>query len=286
MTGSCGGSNRSDNNDDDDNDDSQPGSDTDLGDSHENDAGTQKGDWLEISSISTQDYRGRAFCTYMENVTNSNTVDEVKPPLSGPTSRKFPSKLPFISSKRNIEQSTQGRLPTIKDTSSSSSSSSDTDEDDNDGHSNQTARLTRKQKRFPSSKRHIRLSNTTLKQHTEESACLAKQGKLSAGGRLLSNRPAALNPCGYDAQNCYNNDSSDELSNCSSEDHSRYVKSNKQPTSAVRPYRLRNQKRKRNHSTADEDGEYEVEKILNARINRVKLQYCVKWLRYDDDPEW
>jgi hypothetical protein len=46
------------------------------------------------------------------------------------------------------------------------------------------------------------------------------------------------------------------------------------------------QKRKRNHSTVDEDNECEVDKIFNTRISRGKLQYCVKWLRYDDDPTW
>lgn len=37
---------------------------------------------------------------------------------------------------------------------------------------------------------------------------------------------------------------------------------------------------------ADEDDEYEVEEILEARIYRRKLQYRVKWLGYEDDPEW
>jgi hypothetical protein len=244
---------------------------------------------LDFSSISTQQCSGRAFSTDMEDVTNSNTVDEVKTQLSGPTSRKFPSKPPFMSSKRNIEQSTQGRLPTIEDTSSTSS---DTGDDDNNDHSNQTAQLTHKRKRFPTSKRHIRLTNTTLKQHTDENACSAKQRKLAAGGRLLANRPSALNPYsaplygGYDAKNCYSNHSSDDLSDYNSEDHSRYMKSNKQPISTVRPYRLRNQRRKCNHSTADKDEEYEVENILNARLSRGKLQYCVKWLGYKDDQTW
>ncbi|OCK90785.1 uncharacterized protein K441DRAFT_468647, partial [Cenococcum geophilum 1.58] len=32
----------------------------------------------------------------------------------------------------------------------------------------------------------------------------------------------------------------------------------------------------------DEDDEYEVEEILEARIYRRKLQYRVKWLGYED----
>ncbi|KAF1993681.1 hypothetical protein P154DRAFT_449530 [Amniculicola lignicola CBS 123094] len=38
--------------------------------------------------------------------------------------------------------------------------------------------------------------------------------------------------------------------------------------------------------STNEDDEYEVEKILNARVNRRKLQYCMKWLGYKDNLEW
>jgi hypothetical protein len=186
----------------------------------------------------------------------------------------------------NIEQSTQRRLPTIEDTSSSSSS--DTDDDDSDDHGNQTARLTRKRKRFPSTKWHIRSSNTTSKQHFKHNACSAKQRKLSpSDGNPLFNRPSALKllsapPCsGYDAKDCYSDGSSDD----SIEDHVRHLESNKRPMSIVRPSRSRKHKWKRNRDTADEDDEYEVEKILNARISRKKLQYRVKWLEYKDDPK-
>lgn len=52
----------------------------------------------------------------------------------------------------------------------------------------------------------------------------------------------------------------------------------------VRPYR---HKRKRSRGRADEeDDEYEVEMILDARVNRRKLQYRVNWLGYEDDPVW
>ena len=56
--------------------------------------------------------------------------------------------------------------------------------------------------------------------------------------------------------------------------------------STARPYRSRRHKRKRNCGSAEEDDEYEVEKILDARVNRGKLQYRVKWLGYEDDREW
>jgi hypothetical protein len=38
--------------------------------------------------------------------------------------------------------------------------------------------------------------------------------------------------------------------------------------------------------SADNDGEYEVEEILNACINCRRPQYRVGWLRYEDDLEW
>lgn len=44
-------------------------------------------------------------------------------------------------------------------------------------------------------------------------------------------------------------------------------------------------KRRRNRG-ANEDDEYEVEEIFEARVYRKKLQYRVKWLGCDKDPEW
>jgi hypothetical protein len=188
----------------------------------------------------------------------------------------------------NIEQPTRGRTPTIENTSSSSSSS-DTDDDHNDDRGNQTAWLTCKRKRFPPTKQHILSSNMTSKQRLKHNVRSAKQRKLSpSGGRPFSNRPLALKPLsappysGYDAKICYSDDSSDD----SSGNHVRHLESTKRPMSTVRPYRSRKHKRKRNQGTADEDDEYEVEKILNARVHRRKLQYRVKWLGYEEDPEW
>jgi hypothetical protein len=45
-------------------------------------------------------------------------------------------------------------------------------------------------------------------------------------------------------------------------------------------------RRSRSRGSADEDDEYEVEQILEARVYRRKLQYRVKWLGYEDDPAW
>jgi hypothetical protein len=169
----------------------------------------------------------------------------------------------------NIEQSTQGSPPTIENTSSSSSSDTDSDHNNCD---NQTAWLTRKRKRFPPTKRHIRSSNTTSKQRLKHNVRPVKRRKLPpSSSRQLSNRPLALKRLsglpysGYDAKICYSDHSSDHSSE----------------------YRSRKHKRKRIQGTAnDDEDEYEVEKILNARVHRRKLQYRAKWLGYEDDPEW
>ena len=42
----------------------------------------------------------------------------------------------------------------------------------------------------------------------------------------------------------------------------------------------------RNHSRADETDEYEVEEILDARVNGGKLEYRAKWAGYNDDCNW
>lgn len=84
--------------------------------------------------------------------------------------------------------------------------------------------------------------------------------------------------CGTDPKICYSNDSSDSSSESS--DRGRRLESNKRRKSASRT------RRSRSRGGADEDDEYEVEQILEARVYRRKLQYCVKWLGYEDDPAW
>ncbi|XP_014550298.1 hypothetical protein COCVIDRAFT_43136 [Bipolaris victoriae FI3] len=212
--------------------DSQPIVDTDEGDSHENNAGTQIGNRLKVSSITTPDLRGGECPIETENVIDSDAVRKEKTQMSGFPRRKFPS-TPTSSSKMNIEQSTQGSPPTIKNTSSSSSS--DTDDDHYDR---------------------------------------AKQRRLlPSGGRQFSNRPLALKPLsgppcsGYDAKICYSNDSSNDSSKHRSHQH----------------------KRKRMQDTAnddddDDDEEYEVEKILNARVHRRKLQYRYNASNFKNSP--
>jgi len=41
-----------------------------------------------------------------------------------------------------------------------------------------------------------------------------------------------------------------------------------------------------NHGSANNDVEYEVERILAVRLRRGNLQYRVRWLGYEADPEW
>jgi hypothetical protein len=48
----------------------------------------------------------------------------------------------------------------------------------------------------------------------------------------------------------------------------------------------RRQNRERDRGSANEDGEYEVEKILGVRLYRGELQYRVKWLGYKTDWTW
>jgi hypothetical protein len=51
----------------------------------------------------------------------------------------------------------------------------------------------------------------------------------------------------------------------------------------ARTYYLSRHRQKRNCGSTDKDDKYKVEEILNACVNRRKLQYRVKWLRYEDD---
>ena len=59
-----------------------------------------------------------------------------------------------------------------------------------------------------------------------------------------------------------------------------------QAIEATRPFRLRRQKWSRNFGSVDEEDEYEMERILDARVNRTTLQYRIQWLGYDDNQEW
>ena len=58
-----------------------------------------------------------------------------------------------------------------------------------------------------------------------------------------------------------------------------------------RPHKYNNrfsskQRRMRSRSSAEEDGEYEVEEVLDARLYRGNLEYRAKWVGYPDDHNW
>ncbi|EUC40891.1 hypothetical protein COCMIDRAFT_107645, partial [Bipolaris oryzae ATCC 44560] len=97
--------------------DSQPSSDRDHGSSHENNAGTQIGDRLEVSSITAPVLRGGECPIDVRNVVDSDAFGQEKTQMSGFPRRKSPSTPPTSSSKMDIEQSTQGSPPTIENTS-------------------------------------------------------------------------------------------------------------------------------------------------------------------------
>jgi hypothetical protein len=98
--------------------------------------------------------------------------------------------------------------------------------------------------------------------------------------RSLPSKQCALETqnCGTNPKTCYRDDSSDSSSESS--DRGRLLQSNKRRKSASWPHRSRSS------GGADEDIEYEVEQILEARVCRRKLQYRVKWLGYEDDLAW
>ncbi|EOA85931.1 uncharacterized protein SETTUDRAFT_184890 [Exserohilum turcica Et28A] len=185
--------------------DNQPSVDTDGGDSHENDAGTQINNRLEVSSITALNLRSGKYPIDTENDIDYDAFGKAKTRMSGFPCHKFPSIPPISLSKMNIEQSTRGSPPSIENTSSSSrsssssssssgSSSSDTDTDHNDC-DNQIAWLTRKRKRFPPTKQHIRLSNMTSKQRLKHNVGPSKQQMPSpSSSSQFSNCPLALKP--------------------------------------------------------------------------------------------
>lgn len=197
----------------------------------------------------------------------------------------------------------------IEDTTSSSGS--DTDNDDNDRSGDHTTPLTRKRKRSSLIKGHIQATDKSSKQRSKHNPHSMRQRKPSLT-RSEPNRPLALERLsaarysGHDATTLHSDDSSgassedntddgaedstdestDDNTDDSTDDSACHLASNKRPTLTARPVRPNGHKRKRNRGRADEGDEYEVEMILDARVNRGKLQYRAKWLGYKDDPAW
>jgi hypothetical protein len=168
------------------------------------------------------------------------------------------------------------------------SSSEIDDNNGNDESGNKKTWLTSKRKHSPPAKRRNRASNTTSKQRPKHAAHSAKQRKLSSScDRPISNHSLTPKPLsaahysGYDTTIWYSDDGSSESSN-----HGGHSKRTERLMSTAPTYRSSGHRQKRNCRSTDEDDEYEVEEILDACVNRRKLQYRVKWLGYKDDPQW
>jgi hypothetical protein len=181
------------------------------------------------------------------------------------------------------------RLPTVKGVSSGSSSESDTDDDNH--HGKLTKLLTRKRtnptpansascKRQSSrptrtkyigrhGKPSISQNDARLASETQSSDTELRYGEDRSDESGEDSGTPALNslsapPCsGNDARNSCSDDSSED----SSEDHFRHTEGMKRPMLAVHPHPSRKHKPTRTDNIADDDDEYEVKGILNARIS-------------------
>jgi hypothetical protein len=200
------------------------------------------------------------------------------------------------------------RLPTVGSLCSGSSSESDTDDDKH--HGKLTKLLTRKrtnptlansasrkrQSRRPTRTKHmgkhgklsISQNDARLASKTQSSDTELRYGEDRSDESGEDSGTPALNslsapPCsGDDARNSCSDDSSED----SSEDHFRHTEGMKRPMLAVHPHPSRKHKPTRTNNIADDDDEYEVKGILNARMSGQKLQYRVKWLGFKYDPKW
>lgn len=96
-------------------------------------------------------------------------------------------------------------------------------------------------------------------------------------------RPDRLPATSGHATSVSSSDGGSSNSSKEGSDHGSHLRSNKRLRSNPYPIRSSTHKRKGNRGSVDEDDEYEVEQILEVRVN---LQYRAKWLGYESDPEW
>jgi hypothetical protein len=183
-----------------------------------------------------------------------------------------------------------------------SGSSSENDTDDDKHHGNITKLLTRKRKdpitaNIGSRKRRSRGPTRTKPMGRQGKPSMSQNDARSASetqssdyelqygedsGTSVLNSLSAPPRRGNDIRNSCSDDSSED----GSEDHFRRTKGMKRPLLAVRPHALREHKQTRTDNTADDDNEYEVQSILEARMSGQRLQYLVKWLGFEYDPIW
>jgi len=179
----------------------------------------------------------------------------------------------------------------IREATGDDDDDSDDNSDADDNRGTRTARsasVTHKRKRSVQAEPHSRMSNKVSKHRSKNIAHSTRQRKQRLPyDRPLLTRPSALHSLpalresSHNNKMYYNDDSSDDCNEGGSNSGS-----NTQPRSTARTYRPRRHKWERSCRSADEDNEYEVERILESRINRRKLQYRTKWVGYGKDPEW
>ncbi|KAH7394728.1 hypothetical protein BKA66DRAFT_599106 [Pyrenochaeta sp. MPI-SDFR-AT-0127] len=141
-----------------------------------------------------------------------------------------------------------------------------------------SASVTPKRKRSPQTERHSRTSNKTSKHRSGDAAHSARQRKPPLPrGRSFLNHPSALQSIpaaqysGCDTKIQYSDHSNNDCSEGSGD-----FGSKKRPLSTAWTDRPRRHTQTRNRSSPDEDDEYEVEGILEARINCKRLWYRAK----------
>ncbi|PVH90157.1 hypothetical protein DM02DRAFT_665451 [Periconia macrospinosa] len=169
--------------------------------------------------------------------------------------------------------------PTSRQASSDSSEPDDAEDDSSD----HTIAPALKRKRFLLPKQHSQTSSTILNQRPKHAKHPARQHKPSSVRGKLG-RPSLLKPFSAAQHSGCNTDT--RLSYDRSNKNTRHAATSKRSMSTSRPVRSHRHKRERNCSIANQDVEYEVDKILEARIYYRKLQYRVKWVGYADDLDW
>jgi hypothetical protein len=200
------------------------------------------------------------------------------------------------------------RLPTVGSLCSGSSSESDTD--DNNHHGKLTKLLTRKrtnptpansasrkrQSRRPTRTKHmgrhgkpsISQNDARLASETQSSDTELRYGEERSDESGEDSGTPALNSFSAPprSRNDIRSGCSDDSSEDGSEDYFCHTEGMKRPVLAVHPHPSHKHKPTRTDNTADDDVEYEVKGILDARMSGQKLQYRVKWLGFKYDPMW
>lgn len=190
--------------------------------------------------------------------------ERILDPASAPSPPQSPNRQlsPHRASQNADFSFSKGKFSTIRNMDSSGN-----DTDNGDGNDDQTSR-TRTRVWSQPDQQHIKTSKTISRKRLKQAPHSRNQDP-----PLIRSRPRrslALKSRSA-AQSNANIRTSSKIHDSSSDDSVHHLASNK---------------RKRNRRSEDKDNEYEVEMIVDARVNLKKLQYRVKWVGYDDDPVW